>query len=258
MSLPWTHSRFWVAALWALAVGALAGGLHWGLDGFDRQARRETMWLLPASPFDSSQRDAIAKQIKAAPGVSWARWRSPADLVKKINAAGAGRQIAGFLPDESNWLPWSLEIAWSEPLDRTSAMGTFQSARQKEDQWDLIFWDGARLNRLADRAESLKIFMGFALVLTFLMGAVALARIPGLEETGALWIAALALMGAAGPLALWGAANAAGFDVGAGTLGVGAGAGAVLAAATPLLRAPKHKTPAPGGRPVKKRIDTSA
>lgn len=235
--------RIWVTALWAMVVGTLVMFAMGFWNEIDRQASRETILLIPANEPDASERDQLLASLPSAPpGVSL-RWISPQKIVSKMGRHYALDADSDLLPQESDWLPWVLEVSWKRLPEIKLLKPIVARARSDKDKWSNVMWPGERLNALLRlRQQILTLIVGLG-VLASLLGGLALQTLPRPKALGFKRVIGSGLLAAGSVLVVWSLGYMTEAPLGADALGLGMAVAAGLASvlAPGLFRA-RHKS----------------
>ncbi len=197
------QARVWVTLLWTLTLSLGVAGWDWSERRLAARAEDQTIIMLPAGDLDDEHRQEVRKQLNSEPGVSLARWESPAELVRQIAQRFPQSSWNELFPAEENWLPWMMEIHPWNPLEHMDTIRSFIAKHEAEGEWRLILWDQRTLNELAAQRKVVRTGFAVYLGLLAIAGALALLTLPWPAEGGWKLVTLNAVLGVATPAAVW-------------------------------------------------------
>jgi hypothetical protein len=235
----WREARLWVTVLWTLVLATGAAGWDWAERRMAAGPSPRPVLLLPDRDPGDEQRREIARRLAGEPGIASAKWRSPSELSRAMTRRFDDDRWRALLPtDQSDWLPWMLEVRPAEPLDGLAQVEAFVVRRRQEGGWGVL-WDGVPARRLLKARRELRIFLGLGLALVGLIGAAALRGLGWPTVGGRAFWGWSAGLGTVAPLAVAAGGWLAGAPVGARAALVAAAAGFLLAGlVAPMIRMP--------------------
>jgi hypothetical protein len=242
--MPPRQERLWVTLLWTLTLSVGSAGWDWSERQFQELALPQRLVLLSKGTLDDRQRQEVRGKLLGEPGIGGVQWISPADLTHQVSRRFPQAEWQGLFPADGAWLPWVLEVHPADPLSQSELIRAFVARREQEGSWRLVLWDPEPLQRLIGERLTVRVVLGFWLILAALSGAVALLRIPWPEQGGLMLLAWSMLAGLMGPAAVWAAAwLLAPQELDIQCLGIALAVGFILATVVaPVLRHRRRKS----------------
>ena len=232
----WREGRLWLTVLWATSLAVVAGAWGWVEIETSRRASQQVIALVPAGELSEAGRAEALAKVRAEAGVAGARWSTPEELARRLKDQFEGSPLEDKAWDPASGLPWLLAVAPSDPLDSPARAAALAAKFAQGGEW-IVRWDGGQLTSLAQNRRAARWVCAAVLLLTLLAGAGALLRTPWPREHGRGLLVWSALLGAAAPAAVWGAAWLSGAWVDESSLLTAVATGLVFSAlAAPALR----------------------